>query len=56
MIYRYPTNVTRKDNICHYVYMDHLKDATFCKLEGSKKESILWYANNVMFIYILSSI
>lgn len=39
IIDRYPTNVTRKDNIGHYVFIDKLKDATFCKLEGCKKRT-----------------
>lgn len=41
VIDRYPTDVTRKDNIGHYVYMDDLRDATFCKLEGCKKRTHL---------------
>lgn len=39
IIDRYPTNVTRKDNIDHYVFIDKLKDATLCKLEGCKKRT-----------------
>ncbi|XP_060865565.1 piggyBac transposable element-derived protein 3-like isoform X1 [Metopolophium dirhodum] len=39
LIDRYPTDVIRKDNIGHYVYIDNLRDATFCKLEGCKKRT-----------------
>jgi len=34
-----PTDVIRKDNIGHYAYIDNLRDATFCKLEGCKKRT-----------------
>eukprot|EP00102_Acyrthosiphon_pisum_P022242 XP_016659452.1 PREDICTED: piggyBac transposable element-derived protein 3 isoform X3 [Acyrthosiphon pisum] len=39
LIDRYPTDVMRKDNTGHYAYMDNLRDATFCKLEGCKKRT-----------------
>jgi len=41
MIDRYFTDVTQKDKIYHYVYIDLLKYATFCTSEGNKIELIL---------------